>query len=457
MKLLSETLNEDKRVQEAKKILIEAVKDHQKNIQGIRPPTLEKKIPYQELLEELVERRGTPLALPYLGSGFGKGPFVELLDGSIKYDFITGIGVHYLGHSHEILINAALDAALSNTALQGNLQQNQDSLELMKMLTKLSGLDRCFLTTSGAMANENGLKIAFQHRFPANRVLAFSNGFCGRTLALSQITDKASFREGLPLNYSVDYLPFYDPNRHEESIEACIKKLKEYLQRYPKQHAVLIAELVQGEGGVYVGNKEFFQRIIELIKKEGILLLVDEVQSFGRLPEIFAFQYYQLDSFVDIATIGKLSQVCATLYKKELTPKVGLLSQTFTSSTAVIKVSQALINHLVSNNFYGENGLINQISSYFHEKLQVLANKYPSIIQGPFGIGAMVAFTVFKGDLKKTVNFIKKLFEDGVMTFYAGQIPTRVRLLIPVGVISKDDIDKAISIIEKCLINCNEE
>ena len=63
------------------------------------------------------------------------------------------------------------------------------------------------------MANENALKAAFQKRFPANRVLAFEHGFAGRTLALSQVTDKPAYRKGLPETLAVDHIPFFDPAR----------------------------------------------------------------------------------------------------------------------------------------------------------------------------------------------------------------------------------------------------
>ena len=71
-----------------------------------------------------------PLIYPYIGSGFCNGPFVELLDGSVKYDFITGIGVHYFGHAHPLMMKAGLRASLEDLLMQGNLQQNKISADL---------------------------------------------------------------------------------------------------------------------------------------------------------------------------------------------------------------------------------------------------------------------------------------------------------------------------------------
>ena len=209
--LAAHQLASDPRVVEAKKLLNEAITDCQKNIKGIRPPTTTLKKTYAQMIADFSEYRGINLWYPYIGSGIGNGALVELADGSIKYDFICGIGPHYLGHSNPRIVDAAVDAAISNTVMQGNLQQNVDSLELTEMLVKLSGLDHCFLSSSGAMANENALKIAFQIKQPAYRVLAFDKCFIGRTLATSQITDKAMYREGLPPILHVDYVPFFDP------------------------------------------------------------------------------------------------------------------------------------------------------------------------------------------------------------------------------------------------------
>ena len=140
---------------------------------------------------------------------------MELADGSVKYDMISGIGVHYLGHSHPALIAAGVDAAIRDTVMQGNLQQNVESVAMSQTLLDLANrgekrLTHCFLTTSGSMANENSLKIILQKQTPASRVLAFEHAFAGRTLAMSMITDKASFRTGLPKVLDVDYLPFWD-------------------------------------------------------------------------------------------------------------------------------------------------------------------------------------------------------------------------------------------------------
>jgi 4-aminobutyrate aminotransferase-like enzyme len=177
--LLAEEFRRDPRVRQAKNLLIQALTEQQKEITGIKPPQPDLQQSYEELIEQFNQLRGGKLYFPYLGSGFGKGALVELLDGSVKYDMISGIGVHHWGHSHPEVLAISADAILNDTVMQGHLQQNGDSVSLSKLLVEVSGLDHCFLTTSGAMANENALKIILQKKSPAYRILAFSKCFMG--------------------------------------------------------------------------------------------------------------------------------------------------------------------------------------------------------------------------------------------------------------------------------------
>lgn len=443
---------EDPRINQAKELLLEYVKDKQKQITKIRPPVKEQVLRSDELIQAFSLTRGANLFYPYIGKGIGHGSLVELLDGSVKYDMISGIGVHYFGHSHLGLVEVAIDAALSDILLQGNLQQNLDSLELSELLVNASGLPHCFLSTSGVMANENALKIAFQKNAPANRILAFERCFGGRSLTFSQITDKPVFREGLPLNLPVDYVPFYDHRRPEESTAEAILTLKKHLQRYPKSHAIMIFELVQGEGGFYYGTTEFYKSLMEILKEHRIAIFADEIQTFGRTSELFAFQHFNLEEYIDISAIGKLSLCCATFFTDEYKPKPGLLSQTFTGSTAAIQGSKWVIQKLLEGNYFGEKGRIMEIQNRFQVHLKIIEERYPGLIEGPFGIGSMVAFTPFGGANDKVIAFVKELFQAGVIAFTAGVGPTRVRMLPPAGVIQNEEIDEVMRIIENVLL-----
>ena len=449
--LIADQFKNDLRVKEGKKLIIEALKNYQKMKISIRPPQLDFIQSYEEILNAFHSFRGGKLYFPYLGSGWGQGPFVELLDGSIKYDMISGIGPHFWGHSYPPLMEIALEAALNDTIMQGHLQQNKEAFLLSQLLVQASGLDHCFLSSSGAMANENALKIIFQNKFPAHRILTFEKCFMGRTLALSQITDKPTFREGLPIQLAVDYVPFYHAEDPIESTRQALNVLQQHLKRYPHQHAVMCFELIQGEAGFNTGTTDFFVAIMRVLKDHGIAILIDEIQTFGRTPELFAYQYFNLEEYVDVVTIGKLSQVCATLFRSHLKPKVGLLSQTFTSSTVALQTSYWIINNLLADHFYGNEGKLIRLHARFEEHFKRLEAKWPHLIRGPYGIGAMVIFTPLGGEDQRVAQFIQDLFQAGIISFSAGNSPTRVRFLIPGGVMTLEDVDSVMQIVEKVL------
>ena len=446
----------DPRLEEAKNLIDLALTDHSKKITKVKPGNPDLKEEYTKMLEDFSSDRGGKLFYDYIGSGIGNGPLVELADGSVKYDFITGIGVHYFGHSHPGVVKAQVDGAVTNTTMSGNLQQNVDSPKLFKLLLEQANkygadFDHMFMTSSGVMAAENSLKMVFQKRFPAHRVVAFEKCFMGRTLAVSQITDKAAYRVGLPKSLTVDYLPFYDANNHEGSIRMATKHLEWYFNRYPGEYAAMCMELIQGEGGYWVGHEDYFKAICEVCKKHNVSVIVDEVQTFMRTKEMFAFQYFKLDKYVDMVNIGKNSQICATIYRADHKPKPGLISQTFTSSGSAINAAHYIINEVANNGYLGNEGKIERIHAKFKSNLEKLSEKYPDKIEGPWGIGAMVGMTLFKGDTAKSKEFTFKLFDNGVLSFIAGANPTRVRFLVPIGAVTEDHIDDVSQIIDKTL------
>ena len=121
---------QDQRVLEAKKLIAEALKEHTSKITTIKTASEDLKTAYADLLDSFSGKRGGNLFYKYIGSGIGNGALVELADGSVKYDFITGIGVHYFGHSHAGVLAAQVDGAITNTTMSGNLQQNVDMFKL---------------------------------------------------------------------------------------------------------------------------------------------------------------------------------------------------------------------------------------------------------------------------------------------------------------------------------------
>lgn len=456
-KTVGEQYMEDPRLKQAKALIEEALKEHSQKITAVRAASPGLKESYDKALAAFGADRGGNLFYNYLGSGIGNGALVELADGSVKYDFITGIGVHYFGHSHPGVVKAQVDGAVTNTTMSGNLQQNVDSPKLFKLILEQANkngaaFDHMFMTSSGVMAAENALKMVFQKRQPASRILAFEKCFMGRTIAVSSITDKAAYRAGVPKALDVDYIPFYDYKDHQGSIDRAVATLKKYFARYPGNYAAMCMELVQGEGGYWVGHKDFFKAIIQECKKNNVSIIIDEVQTFMRTKDMFAFQYFGLDKDIDLVNIGKNSQICATLYRNDHKPAAGLISQTFTSSGSAIASAYYIIKEVSEGGYLGEDGKIERVHKQFANELEKLHKKYPDKIEGPWGLGSMIGMTLFKGDMEKSKAFTFKLFDNGCLGFMAGAAPTRVRFLVPVGAVTEKDIIEVAKIIEKTLL-----
>ncbi|MCC9643951.1 aminotransferase class III-fold pyridoxal phosphate-dependent enzyme [Rhodopirellula sp. JC740] len=454
--LHAESLRQDPRIAQAKQLIADAMRDHAASMTDVSPSDPELSASYQSLIDNFTSVRGGPPIWPYFASGLGNGPYVELADGSVKLDFIGGIGVHGGGHSHADLVAASIDAAIEDTVMQGNLQQNPASIEMMKRLVALaceSGapLQHVLLSTSGAMANENALKLAFHHRQPANRIIAFDNAFAGRSIALAALTDRPAYRNGLPEAIQVDYLPFVHPDHPEKSKRWAVDELKRLLKRYPGKHAAFWAEPIAGEGGYYPGSHEFFSALCEPLRDAGVPIIFDEIQTFSRTSRPFAFQHYGLDEFADIVTVGKITQVCATLYRNDFHPKAPILSQTFTGSTSAIATGLKTLDGLQAANCFGSDGANMTRHAYFAEQLQQLADKHSGLISGPYGEGMMIVFTPGDGTLDHAKLLMSLMFEEGLLGFLCGAEPARLRFLPPPMITTHDHIDAAIKLLDRSL------
>lgn len=458
-------------VDQAVEAMVAELQAAQARITDVRPadPALAK--PYADLLALAADVRGRGLLYPYIGSGLGNGALVELADASVKWDMICGIGVHFFGHSDPDLARVAIRSGLDDTLKHGNLQTNAQALEfsqtLLAQARATSRLKFSFLSTSGAMANENALKICFQKHAPAPRVLAFRDCFMGRSTTMAQIGDTPDYRQGLPLNTLVDYMPFWDPAKaaivgKAQYIESAVAQLTDYLDRYPGQHACFIFELIQGEGGFRVGDRDFLKALMEVCKARRVAVWDDEIQTFGRTTRMFAYETLDLGQYIDVLTVGKMTQACVTLFTEEYNPKGGLLSGTFTGEGVSFRVGQRIIERLRDGNYYGDDGLIARHHAAFREHAaRLIANHtawFPEVAalgQGTQalvgGIGGMMRFTPFAGKKDKINAACKACFDEGVILFYCGHGPYSLRMLPPLGVMKIEDWPRVFACIEKGL------
>ncbi|MGA1224410.1 MAG: aminotransferase class III-fold pyridoxal phosphate-dependent enzyme [Phycisphaerales bacterium] len=437
----------------------------QRELTGARPARAELKESLDSWLKRATEVRGRGPLYPYLGSGAGNGALVELADGSVKWDLINGIGVHMFGHGDLDLIEASIRGSLSDLVMQGNLQFNAEAIEFGEFLSnealRSSNLKHCFITNSGCMANEAALKVCQQKTNGAPRIIAFADCFMGRSTTMSQIGDTAGYRQGLALNIHVDYLPFYDPEMGQRSIDMTLWHLEQLIHRYPGQHCCLIAELVQGEGGFNTAPREFFVALFEAARKAGIPIWDDEVQTFGRTESMFCFERLDLGRYIDVVTVGKITQACACLYGEDFNPKAGLLSGTFAASTSAFTTGLSILNRLQSGGYYGADGRIARLFAAFRQHADAFVAKHPdwfppvtnslgrttkTVVAGH---GGMMRLTPFGGSREKIGRLLHNLFEDGVIAFSCGHGPYHLRFLPPVGVMQPEQFGPVFHILEK--------
>ncbi|MCB9848908.1 MAG: aminotransferase class III-fold pyridoxal phosphate-dependent enzyme [Phycisphaeraceae bacterium] len=453
--------------------IIGELKRRQSGITGVRGPDKECRVEFDKLAQALVGARGRGLYYDYIASGIGNGALVELVDGSVKWDMISGIGALFFGHSDPDLVRTALEAAAGDTVMQGHLQMNADAIlfaeSLVSYASRTSELAHCFFSTSGAMANENALKIAYQKHQPAERVLAFSHCFMGRTTVMAQIGDSAAGRDGIPLNMHIDYMPFYDEalerlmragdhSAKTHAIDTTVRQLERYIERYPKQHTCFVFELVQGEGGFNTAPPEFHRALMEVCRANDIAVWADEIQTFGRTESLFAFEALGLGEYIDLCTVGKMTQTCGTLFTERYNPKPGLLSGTFLGGSAALRVGRRLVDRLVEGDYYGPDGRIARHHKAFVEHVGAIKSRHPEWFPDVVGVpsttggtGGMMRFTPFGGDKDKVMKLCKTLFEEGVICFYCGHGPYHVRMLPPLGVFRMEDWPKVFEIVERSM------
>jgi len=266
----------------------------------------------------------------------GKGSHVYTQDGKRLLDFTSGIGVTSLGHCHPKVSSAA--AAQCNTLVHGqcSIGYHTPYLKLIEKLLPVmphSSLDSFFFTSTGAEAVEGSIKLARAATGKQN-VIVMNGGYHGRTFGTMALTrSKTIYSQGfMPLMPGAYSTPF--PYWHQLQLpvdtpaaylaKRCLYHLNVLLsqQTSPKDTAAILVEPVLGEGGYVVASPEYLHGLREICDANGILLIIDEVQSgFGRTGKHFATEYSGVrpDIMVMAKGIANGFPLSAIASRKELT------------------------------------------------------------------------------------------------------------------------------------------
>jgi 4-aminobutyrate aminotransferase-like enzyme len=196
--------------------------------------------------------------------------------------------------------------------------------------------------------------------------------------------------------------------------------------------------------------------LMERCREAGIAVWLDEVQTFGRTGELFAFRTFGLEEYVDVATCGKALQGSAVLFAKRYNPRAGLVAGTYAGSTAGMAVGARIIDRLESEGYLGPEGRIAVLERRVARRFETLARGMPRAVGARSGIGAMHAFVPFDGSPEIASAVLDACFEEGLLVFGAGTQPRKVRMLLPVNT-TDEELEAGFTMLEKSLKRVAEE
>ncbi|WP_339874656.1 aspartate aminotransferase family protein [Olleya marilimosa] len=340
-------------------------------------------------------------------------------ENNTKYlDLYGGHAVISIGHSHPKYVTA-ISEQVSKLGFYSNSIKNPLQVQLADQLERLSGCKdyELFLCNSGAEANENALKLASFHN-GKKKVVAFKNGFHGRTSAAVAATDNAKIIAPINAQQEVEILELGD-------LEGAEKALAK------NDVCAVIIECIQGVGGLDESTAAFYEGVDALCKNYNTCFIADEVQSgFGRTGDFFAFQKHGITpDIISIAKgMGNGFPIGGILIHPNIKASFGLLGTTFGGNHLACAASLTVLEvieeeHLMQN--------AKEISAYFIEKA-----KEVSAIKNIKGRGLMLGleFDFPIAELRKKLIFEHKIFTGSAKN------PNLLRILPPL-TIKKEHID----------------
>ena len=396
----------------------------------------------------------------------GSGMWMKDPDGNIFLDFTAGIAVTATGHCHPAVVKAIQKQAARLLHMSGTDFYYEAQVKLAEKLAKLAPgkfKKRVFLTNSGTEAVEAAFKLA-RYKTKRERMISFFGAFHGRTLGAlsltgSKVRQKENFGSLVPgvthVGYGYCYRCPYHLTYPDCGID-CVDYIEHTLFKKtvpPEEVAAVIVEPVQGEGGYVVPPPGYHQKLRELTKKYGILLIADEIQSgMGRTGKMFAIEHWGVEP--DIITVAKgiasgmpLGAMIARAQLMDWEP--GSHANTFGGNPVACAAALETIRLL-------EEGLLQNaaaVGDYLKGQLNELARKFP-LIGDVRGMGLMVGMELVRSRETKTPavkernQIIEVAFQKGLLLLGCGE--SGIRFSPPL-VVSKKEVDVAIDIVEEAL------
>lgn len=346
-------------------------------------------------------------------------------EGTEYLDLYGGHAVISIGHSHPTYIKA-LQEQVAKIGFYSNSVKNSLQVELAQKLGEQSGYPDylLFLCNSGAEANENALKLASFHT-GKRRVIAFKEAFHGRTSGAVAATDNPSIQSAFNKGHEVVFLPLNNINAVADEIQK-------------GDVATVLIEGIQGVAGIYVPETTFLQQLETLCNEQGVVLILDEIQSgYGRTGQFFAHQQAGIKPHIITTAkgMGNGFPIGGLLISPIFEAKKGMLGTTFGGNHLACAAAIAVLDVMKAESLV-ENAA--NIGLYLIEQLRQI-----SAIKEIRGRGLMLGIE-FIPEQASARN--RLLFESHIFT---GGAKNNVMRLLPPLSISKSDVDHFINALKR--------
>jgi 4-aminobutyrate aminotransferase/(S)-3-amino-2-methylpropionate transaminase len=398
-----------------------------------------------------------------------RGARLTDVDDNVLLDFAGGIGCLNVGHANAAVVKAASEQLARFTHTCFHVAPYEAYVALAERLNRAvpgTAPKKTFFVNSGAEAVENAVKIA---RAATGRpaVLAFEDGFHGRTLLAMSLTSKvqpykAGFGPFAPEVYRAPYAYCYRCSyklAHPACGVHCVDALEDVFKRYVEAEkvAAVLVEPVLGEGGFVVPPADYLPRLRELTERHGILLIADEVQTgFGRTGRLFAVEHSGTvpDLLVTAKSIAGGLPLAAVVGRADLmdAPQVGGLGGTYGGNPVALVAAHAVLDQLESGELYAR---AQAIGARFAARAAAWRERFP-LVGDVRGIGAMWALELVTDRATRapakdqTAAVAKACWQRGLVTITAGTYGNVIRTLMPL-VIDDAELEEGLDVLEAAL------
>jgi 4-aminobutyrate aminotransferase / (S)-3-amino-2-methylpropionate transaminase / 5-aminovalerate transaminase len=392
----------------------------------------------------------------------GRGATITDVDGNTFLDFTGGVGCLNVGHSHPRVVEAAKEQLDKFAHTDFTIVPYEVYVELAEKLTELAPVRapaKAAFFNAGTEAVENAVKFARAYtQRPA--VVAFEGAFHGRTLLSLTMTSKTHpYKAGLgPFAPEVYRVPFAQDYRGPSADEALAALERAFTTMVAAEHvAAIVIEPVQGEGGFVVAPHEFMRGVREICDREGIVLVVDEVQTgFGRTGKLFALEHYGIEA--DLMTVAKsiaaglpLSGVVGRAEIMDA-PGDSAIGGTYVGNPVAQAAALAVLEVIEAEGVCDRAAAIGET---VRRRMHDWQNRFPAV-GDVRGLGAMMAIELVEDRETKrpapelATRVVEAAAERGLLLLKSGIYANCIRVLAPL-VLTDDELDEALGVWEEAL------